>query len=164
MTALAPSSPAPLFELNDLNGEPWRLADWLARGPVWLFFLKGDCPTCGLVAPFIRRAHEELAGPALTVAAVMEEGPAAAARFSSAHGWALPVAAEPGPYRVSSACGLATVPTHFLIEADGRVARSGEGFVRSEWNEVAAELAARAGRPGFELIRDSDGAPALRPG
>lgn len=164
MTALAPSARAPLFDLDDLREERVRLVDWLARGPVWLFFLKEGCPTCALGAPYIQRAHEEMAGPALSVAAVVQDDAAAVARLSAVHRWTLPALVEPGPYPVSEAYGLTTVPTYFLIEPDGRISRAGEGFVRSEWNAVAAELAARTGRPGFELIRDTDGAPALRPG
>ncbi len=163
MTALVPPAPAPRFELPDLDGTAFRLESRLVAGPVWLVFLKADCPTCALGAPFLERAHVELGGAAGPVV-VMEDDPEAAARFAAAHGWTLPVAVEPPPYAVSAAYGLVTVPTHFLVRPDGTIEQAGEGFVRAEWNAAAAALAARAGRPDYELIRETDGAPALRPG
>lgn len=164
MTVPGPSSRAPLFELPDLNGQPLRLQSFLERGPVWLLFMKESCPTCALAAPWVERLHGAVGGRGASVVVVMEDSSEAAARLAVAHGWTMPVAVESPPWPVSAAYDLRAVPTMFLIDADGTIGSSGEGFLRDEWNAVADRLAARTGRPGYVLINPEDGAPALRPG
>jgi hypothetical protein len=65
---------------------------------------------------------------------------------------------EPAPYRVSSAYGLETVPSVFLVGGDGLVLDAVGGWDREGWNRVAT---AAGGAP---VSAAGDGLPVFRPG
>jgi peroxiredoxin len=154
----------PDFELPDLGGTPVSLASLREKGPLWLFFMKSSCGTCQMSAPFAERAHQSLAGQDARVVLVLEDIPEAARAFIARAGLTLRVLIEADPWPVSEAYRLVAVPAFFLIEPDGSLSKYSAGFIRSHWEEAAADLMRRAGRPGYRLITDDDGVPELRPG
>ena len=155
---------APPFRLPDLAGREVALGDFLALGPVWLVFYKRSCPTCALAVPYLQRLMDlpdELEGSVVLVA---QDEPDDARAFVTAHGLSLSVLVESAPWPVGQAYGLSSVPTSFLIESSGVIALSAEGFVKTEWEALARNLAARSGHPEFELFSAADAVPAFKPG
>ncbi|HEX7878580.1 MAG TPA: TlpA disulfide reductase family protein [Candidatus Eisenbacteria bacterium] len=164
MSHLGPGAVAPEFSLPRLGGGLIQLDELLAVGPTWLFFLKSNCPTCKLTAPYLQRFHEELGDRPGAIVAIMEDEPEAAAAFAATYGWTLPVGIEESPWPVSSSYRLFSVPTNFVIGTHGIMTRVGAGFHRTELNETARELLHGAVNREYELIRAGDGAPEFKPG
>jgi peroxiredoxin len=154
MSAVGPGAAAPRFRLPRLGGGTVDLDEFLAAGPVWLFFMKSTCGTCRLGAPFLQRFQERCgaaeAGADAAVAGaahpqllvVMEDSEADARAFADEFGWTLPVTIESAPWPVSEAYGLYAVPSNFVVATSGRVMRVGVGFYRTEWNDYARDLLA----------------------
>lgn len=178
---LTPGNRTADFTLPDIRGGSRCLADFLSAGPLWLIVVKGSCPTCRLVAPLAERIHRAfLPGPAVrapagaptfqrppegpardhppeapaSVVLVIQGPPEEAREFVEDLGLTMTALVEESPWPVSQALGLTVVPAFFLIGSDGVVSMSGEGFLRSEWEAVAA----------FSLIGPGEDFPLLRPG
>lgn len=164
MPPLPAGTEAPPFRLPDLGGREVALGDFLALGPVWLVFYKRGCPTCALAVPYLRRLMDWPEGLEGSVVLVAQDEPEDVREFVAAHGLGLPVLVESAPWPVGDAYGLSSVPTSFFIESSGVIALSAEGFVKSEWEALARNLAARSGHPEFELFTAVDAVPAFKPG
>ena len=69
---------------------------------------------------------------------------------------------EGPPFETAEAYGVSTVPTAFLVNGEGRVVDSVEGWSAEDFNRVAACVA--EARHGSELGRVTGEAPATKPG
>lgn len=150
---LAPGESAPSFTLPDsVRGEavtdPWR------AGRTVIAFFKVTCPVCQMVAPKVAA----LAEAGVRVVAIGEDPPAALVRYAAEQGQGVPTLSEASPYPVSSAYGVSSVPTLFVVEGDGTVTDAVGGWDRDRWNAVAA----RFGAPPVSDV--GDGLPVFRPG
>jgi len=150
---IAAGAPAPSFTLPDaVNGEavtdPWQ------AGRTVVAFFKVTCPVCKMVAPKLTA----LAEGGARVVAVGEDPPAALQRYAKEEGQRVRTVTEAAPYPVSDAYGISSVPTLFLVEADGTVADAVGGWDRARWNALAAACGAPA------ISDDADGLPVFRPG
>ena len=67
-------------------------------------------------------------------------------------------------YPASNAYGLTSVPTVFLIDADGTVRVSSTGFVKDDLERIAADLAERQRISPAPLFKANESVPAIRPG
>ena len=144
---------APSFTLPDaFSGVP--VSDPWADGTVVLAFLKVTCPVCQLVAPKLTA----LAEGGARVLAVGQDPPAALVRYAAEHGQQVPTVSEAAPYRVSSAYGIFSVPSLYVVDPGGVVADAVAGWDRDRWNAVAAAVGAPA------VSTDGDGFPVFRPG
>lgn len=95
-----------------------------------------DCDTSTLVLRFVDRMHAR-GGRAL---AVLQDGEAEARTLVEELGLGLPVRRDGEPYALGQALGLVGVPVLYLLDADSRVQRLAEGFVRREVEDMAAAL------------------------
>ena len=153
---LGPGSPAPDFRLPQLDGDPVALREILAKGPALIAFFKTTCPVCQLTFPFLERIHK---GGALPVYAVSQDGAEDTREFNREFGIALPTlldSARSG-YAVSNEFGISSVPSMFLIERDGVVARVIEGWSKRDI-ESLGELA------GAQVFRQGDNVPEWKAG
>jgi peroxiredoxin len=138
-----------------MNGVPHRLATALSRGPVVLVFFKVSCPTCQLTFPHIQRIfvsagkdwHAQLW-------AISQDDPEDTRRFARHHGVTFDMLIDEYPYDVSNAYGIVSVPTLFIVEQDGKISMSDNGFSKASLNQIA----------GYDLFKPNDGLPATRPG
>jgi peroxiredoxin len=145
---------APEFSLKDFNGERLSLRDFQQTGPVLVVFFKISCPTCQLTLPFLQRLNESI-----PVIGVSEDDPEATREFCEYFKIGFPVVIDPAKdrYATSSAYRLTNVPSTFLIEKDGRISWSLNGFDKSE-------LAKMAEMVGAVLFHPEDKVPAMKPG
>lgn len=154
MPILPIGAAAPDFHLPQPDGSDRSLKEMLEHGPVVLCFYKTECPTCALAFPFIQRLHER--GAAVLGVAQNAPGdlPAFLARFPAT----FPQVLDEPFYLTSTAYGVETTPTLFLVEPGGRIGDAVEAWQRDGYDRIAAALT------GEPLITDDDEAPAFRPG
>jgi len=150
---LAPGDQAPSFSLASAETGEAVIDPW-TEGPTVLAFFKVSCPVCHMVAPKVAA----LADAGARVVAVGEDPPPALARYARDRGQQVPTLSEPPPYAVSSAYGVVSVPTLFLVGDDGRVKDVVAGWDREGWNRLAG--AAGTG----PVSAEGDGLPIFRPG
>ena len=144
---------APSFTLPDaFSGEP--VGDPWADGTAVVAFFKTTCPVCHMVAPKLTA----LAEGGARVLAVGQDPAAALVRYAAEHGQRVPTVSEAAPYGVSTAYGVSSVPSLFVIEPGGVVADAVAGWDRERWNAVATA----AGVPAVSA--EGDGLPIFRPG
>lgn len=117
-------------------------------------FFKTTCPVCQMTAPKVRAMAQ---GGARVVGVGQDPRPTLVA-YRDRFDQRVPTVSETAPYPVSTAFGLAAVPTLFLVGRDGVVADAVGGWDREGWNRVAT---AAGGAP---VSADGDGLPPFRPG
>ena len=156
---LAAGERAPDFRLTELGGRGVALGDLRERGPVLLAFFKITCPVCQLTLPFLDRLHRTAAGQGFAVYGVSQDDAEDTRAFNSEFGVTFPVLLDPEDegYPASNAFGISYVPTLFLVERDGSIAWTLEGFHKQPLEELA-------GRAGVRLFRPGEGVPEHKSG
>ena len=123
------------FALADLDGNPVRLADLRGR-PVLVNFWASWCVPCREEAPHLARFDREMKERARLVGVDFQDAKDDALAFVREFGWRFPNVRDPQG-ELASRYGLAGLPTTYVIDADGRIAKalSGaqtfEGLVRA---------------------------------
>jgi peroxiredoxin len=155
-TLLDPGSRAPGFRLDRLEGGEATLAEWTARGRVLLVFFKVTCPICQLAMPFLERLH---ASSGLRICGISQNDAADTREFNTYFGvtFATVLDTEETGFPVSNAYGISTVPSMFLVEADGTVSR-----VIEAWSKMDMEALGTAA--GITLFRPEDSVPVWKAG
>ena len=147
---------APEFRLARLDGGETSLGDLIANGPVLLAFFKISCPVCQLTFPFLERLH--VAGT-LPIYGVSQNDDKHTREFNQRFGVTFPTLLdrEENDFAASNAFGLSSVPTLFLIERDGTIARVIEGWQKSEMESLGGVF-------GAALFRAGDNVPQWKAG
>ena len=147
---------APAFQLTTLNGEKKSLGEILQHGPALLIFYKVSCPVCQLTAPYIQRLA---AGRALQVIGISQDDESSTQGFNQRFGVTFPTLLDQSKegYPASNSFGISTVPSLFLIEQDGMIAKAFQGFSK---RDIEA-LGERAGSP---IFRPEDNVPEWKAG
>jgi peroxiredoxin len=155
MSQLRVGDQGPDFELKDTRGRSCRLSTALSQGPVILVFFKTDCPTCQFTFPHIQRIFAGAGKDwGAKLWAISQDDAQESQRFAKQFGLTFDILIDEYPYEISSAYGLHSVPSIFIIERDGKISFSDHGFTKTSLNRIA----------GFELFTPNDGLPASRPG
>jgi hypothetical protein len=160
---VATGSSAPSASALAGEGDPVDLAGLAAGGPALLFFYKGDCGASDAAAHVLPRLARV---PGLAVAAVSQDPDLETEIFDRAHRLSeggVRVLSDPEPWPASTAYGVRSTPTLFLLSPGGRVEAVAEGWSRDDSNALAARAAALAGAPAPVVSTPADG-PAFRPG
>jgi peroxiredoxin len=160
-TLLPAGSTAPDFRLARLEGGEMALAEILAGGPALLVFYKITCPVCQMALPFLERIHAAANGAAqrLPVYGISQNDAEDTREFMREFGVTFPMLLdrEEDGFPASNAYGISSVPTSFLVERDGAVARVIEGWQKAEIERLGS-LA------GVAVLRASDSVPAWKAG
>ena len=153
---LEPGSRAPEFRLARLDGGTATLQEVIANGPAVIAFYKTTCPVCQFTFPFLERIHK--AGT-LPVYAISQDNAEDTREFNREFGLTLPTLldAEGSGYRASNAFGISSVPTTFLIEGDGAIARVIEGWSKREIESLG-------GLAGAQVFRQGENVPEWKAG
>jgi len=145
---------APGFRLARLeNGSVEGSADLvklLAGGPALLAFFKSTCPVCQMTLPFLERIHRGRAPGSLEIYGVSQDDAETTQEFAGEFGISFPMLldTQESGYPASNAYGISHVPSLFLVERDGTIAWSLEGFNKREFEAVAGQAGVSPFRPG----------------
>ncbi len=165
MTHFVAGDIAPGFSLNALDGKEYSLSALMRRGPVVLAFFKISCPVCQFTFPFLERLHKRYGGDGVTILGISQDDVRATTKFAKEYGITFPILVDDEDgYIVSNAYSLTNVPTIFLIDTDGTVKVSCNGFDKKDLETIAAELAQRKKISLTPLFRPDEVIPANKPG
>lgn len=149
-------STKPTFSLKDLLGQAHQFPK---GGASLICFVKEDCETCNTAAPVLEALHRAHGG-ALDVALVAQSG-ADNATFASRHALTMPVL-DDSACKTAFEWDIESVPSVFWIDATGSVTTHFEGFVRNDWEALAASISKASGQPVAQI--DWGSLPEWRPG
>ncbi len=150
---------APDFTLESVDGASVALSDILAKGPAVLAFFKISCPICQLAFPYLERLHAAAGEAGLQFRAVSQDSREATKFFIDDYAITFPnlLDTHGGGYAVSNAYGISTVPSFLVIEPDGVISQTMEGFDPDGLQQLAERIGSPAFNPGEDV-------PAFRPG
>ena len=153
---LDPGARAPGFRLSRLEGGEATLAELAAGGRVLLVFFKVTCPVCQMTMPFLERMH---GSGTLAICAISQNDARDTREFNGSFGVTIPTLldSEDEDFPASNAYGIASVPTMFLVEGDGKISRVTEGWSKLEMEALGAAV-------GMALFRADDDVPAWKAG
>jgi len=153
---LAAGAHAADFRLPRLDGGESTLTDILAHGPAVLAFYKVSCPVCQLTLPYLEKIQ---ASGRLPVFAISQNDADESRDFNRRFGVTMPTLldAEKSGFAVSNAFGISSVPTLFLVEPGGAVARVVEGWQKSEIEKLGAQA-------GVNPFQKGDSVPEWKAG
>ncbi len=164
MTTLVTGQAAPDFSLKALGGKDHSLSELLARGPAVVVFFKISCPVCQFTFPFLQRLHERFNESDVTFVGISQDDSRPTRHFNDDHGVKFLTLLDAHPYTVSNAYGLTNVPTIFLIEPDRTITTICMGFSKSDFENIAVNLAERNKIAPSPLFRPDEIVPAYKPG
>lgn len=124
--APAGSREAPEFELRDMSGKAVRLSALRGR-PVLVNFWATWCESCREEMPALEALHRRYPEASLLGVSLDAEPAKEVPPFAKAHGLTFPLLA--GTPAAAAAFGVRGLPTAFLIDQDGRIARRWAGAV-----------------------------------
>ena len=119
---LKAGTPAPVFQLPDLEGRTISLEEYRGKR-VLLFFSDPQCGPCDELAPHLVRLHREGAKDGLGVMVVGRGSAEENRRKAEQHGMQFPVLLQDRKWKVSKAYEILATPVAFLIGEDGVIAR-----------------------------------------
>jgi peroxiredoxin len=151
------SGEAPEFDLATLEGGRQSLQDLLKAGAVLLVFFKTSCPTCQLTFPFLQRLQRGRSADAPQIVAISQDDAAATRNFNFRYGISLPMLLDPPGYPASNGYRITNVPTLFLVEPDGRISISVNGFDKAVMERLGERF-------GLVLFKETDRVPVFQPG
>jgi peroxiredoxin len=133
---------APLFELKELAGGRQSLQGMLERGPVLLAFYKVSCPVCQLTFPFLERLAKN---DDVHVIGISQDDIKSTTAFNDRFGVTFPTLLDEAKegYPVSNAFAIGTVPTVFVVETDGTISKSFEGFSKRDLEAIGGRVSVK---------------------
>jgi peroxiredoxin len=138
-TLVAPGSHAPAFRLAGVDGTARSLEEILMRGPALLAFYKISCPVCQMTTPYLQRLS---ANQEIQVIGISQDDAGATRGFMERFGVTYLTLLDLGSdeFPASNAYGITSVPSLFLIESDGTIARAFHGFSKHDFEEIGARV------------------------
>lgn len=155
---------APDFTLPGLDGLNYALHEATGKGPVLLAFWQAGCGACRMSAPYWNRlydAYEQLGWSFWTIS---QDAADDARTFIERYALKPTVLVDGPRLEVSDAYDPESTPTLFLIDPEGGVSLSADGFDKDALNDVSRQVAAYAGADYVEIAPADDGQPAYKPG
>jgi peroxiredoxin len=164
MTNIITGSKAPGFSLKGLDGKDYALGKLSGGGPVVATFFKISCPVCQFTFPFLERIFQRYGGEGISFLGISQDDARSTKEFAEKYGVSFPFVTDEKNYPVSNAYGLTNVPTILLIEPDGTVKVSSTGFVKTDLETMANELAGRRKIKPEALFKPDEKVPSFQPG
>ena len=159
MAALEPGEVFPRIALERESGAPFVPPSTEAL----YGFFKTTCAASELAWPHLDRIRRIGEG-GLSTFAVSQDGRAETREFNSRLGVALETLYDPEPWAASTALGLTSVPTFFLVGPDGRIRETAVGFQKRKLEELARRAEEIAGRPPVVFFPIGEHVPLIVPG
>jgi peroxiredoxin len=95
---------------------------------------------------------------------VVQDDARDAKHFAKQFGVTFPILIDDHPYKLSRQYSLQYVPTIFLIEPDGNIAVSSEGFAKADLLEIHKSLAKSFSASPEPLFKPAEKIPEYKPG
>lgn len=119
----APGSPAPDFQLKDLQGESVKLSDLRGKTLV-IHFWATWCPHCLTEMPLLQKLEASLRSQGGQILAVnLGEPRRHVERYARDRGLSLPILLDPRG-RAAQAFGVVGLPTTIVVDPQGKILRS----------------------------------------
>lgn len=150
------SNGQPEFSLNDLAGNAHRFPGKRAS---LICFVKDDCDTCNTAAPVLEALHKAYSDQ-VDVQLIAQSGDANAV-FAKRHNLSMPIL-DDRSCKTAFEWDVESVPSVFWINADGSTLSKFEGFIRADWETLAADMSAQTALPIAQINWAS--LPEWRPG
>ena len=131
-------------------------------GPALLVFFKDDCPACHLALRYVDDVARQLDGRGAVIG-VSQDDRGRTGQVKEALGLSMRTLCDTG-LGASASYGLEAVPALFLVDGEGAIAASSQGFDKADLNRLAGALAELAGAPAPSPARAGDGNPDFQPG
>ena len=138
------------------------LADRGVCPPALLAFFKTDCPACHLALRYLDGLYRQVSGRA-PVVAVSQDAAEPTTDLMRSLGLEIPICFDEG-LRTSSLYGLQAVPALFLLDQQGTIAASSQGFDKGDLNRLASALGALLDIRIADPAPAGDGNPDFQPG
>ncbi len=151
----------PDFSLTDMRGVTYRLSEMVTRQPTLLAFFKKTCATSRLSLPFVERLHKLY--PALQLLGISQDDEADTSTLIEQAGLTFPVVLD-RDWKVSAEYDLFTVPSLFLLDQTGKLARVNLGWSTEQYNALSQDVAMLLNVAPATLVTADDKMPAHRPG
>ena len=135
-------APSPPFTLNDMEGRPISLSDYVGK-VVLLNFWATWCGPCRVEMPAMESLYQEMKSQGLVILAVSvdAQGTVVTRPFQEAMGLTFPILHDPD-YEVGLAYGARTLPITYILDRQGVIQH--RVFGARDWN----------GQKAKELIRE----------
>ncbi len=145
-SSLKSGNAAPKFSLPTLTGGRKGLDEFLEKGAVLLAFFKISCPVCQLTLPYLERMNNGN----LQLVAVSQDDDESTSEFNEEFHISLETLldSEDDGYPVSNAYGITHVPTMFVVEPDGTIGETINGFVKRQMEAIGARCGIAPFEPG----------------
>lgn len=150
------SSTQPDFSLTDFAGTVHTRP---AGEASLICFVKEDCETCNTAAPVLEALHKAY-GSKLKILLIAQSGDGNAV-YAQRHALSMPVLDDTA-CKAAFNWDIESVPSVFLLAQDGTVQTQFEGFIRTDWEALSAQIAAQTALPAAQI--DWSSLPAWRPG
>jgi peroxiredoxin len=151
------------FALRDADGREYSSADARRKGLLMFVFWKRTCGTCQYAFPYFQRFHEQYAGDLFRIWGIAQENAEDTRDFAADYGATFPQLLDTA-LDITEQYDLTSVPSLYLTDASGMILRFAPAFMADEYNSLAQLIAERTGVPYVPIVRNSDNAPALKPG
>ncbi len=136
------------FELDDVQGHRWRLADHLGREVILVSFWATWCSPCKVELDRMAAVYDRLAPRGFTYVAISTDEPAAAGAVRSlvrTAGYRFPVLRDPQSEVMRRLNPRGDLPFALLIDRTGHVVRVFQGFSAGDeitWERLVRRLLA----------------------
>jgi len=144
------------FALNDLAGQHHSFPSGRTS---LICFVKEDCETCNTAAPVLEAFHRAY-GSKVEVILIAQSG-AQNAVFAQRHDLSMPVLDDTA-CKAAFDWDIESVPSVFWLDENGDSRTHFEGFIRTDWEALAADLSAETALPAAQV--DWASLPGWRPG
>jgi peroxiredoxin len=146
---------APAFSAKGSDGKTHTLASLTAKGPVYLYFIKEDCPINDQAVKYYNRVGDAYKGKA-TMVGVFDGGEAAYKKWAAKFKPTYPVLFDPNKTIIRSYRAERS-PWVIQVDAKGQVAKVWPGYSEKDLNQLSASMAGAAKTQPQKI--DFSGAP-----
>ncbi|MGD9713041.1 MAG: peroxiredoxin family protein [Thermomicrobiales bacterium] len=140
----------------DQDGVDHTISDDLARGPVLLAIYKSSCPACKAMMPLLNRINDYYGEKGLTLYGVAQDSANVTRSFIRRTGINYPILIEGDDYPLSKAFDVFGTPAIYVIEPDGAIRYTTQGFMRDQVEEIGAAVAELVGVEPATIIQTSE--------